>query len=377
MKVVVIGAYPDSIIDFRGEMIKAMVNKGHEVLVMSAPASPQVVAAVESLGAKFQPYQVQRNGLNPFVDLKTFWQLRQMMKDFQPDKVLAYTIKPVIWGGLAARLFANIEFYALITGLGYAFERGSFLRNSVNMIVKRLYHASLKSAKRVIFQNEDNRNLFSELGLCRPEQTARVHGSGVSLSQFQQQPLPQTKPIFLLIARLLGDKGIREYAHAAKVVKARYPGVRFLLVGPEDTSPDKIPMTEVNQWQADGTVEYLGPTDNVLPFIEQCHIYTLPSYHEGLPRTVLEAMAVGRPILTTDTVGCRDTVINSENGMLVKVKDSQSLAQGMVTLLESQQHWADMALASRKYATELFDVDKVNCHILSIMQLEEMSGSTE
>ncbi|WP_284295489.1 glycosyltransferase family 4 protein [Thalassotalea loyana] len=369
MKVAVIGAYPDSIMSFRGAMIKAMVDAGHDVLVMSAPASAKVVKDVESLGARFQAYDVQRNGLNPIADLKTFWQLRNMLKSFQPDKVLAYTIKPVIWGGLACRLHRNVEFYGLITGLGYAFEKGSLLRNLVNGLVKFLYRISLKKARHVIFQNNDNLALFVKLALCKDAQTKRVHGSGVSLSHYPFTPLPEQPPTFLLIARLLGDKGIREYVAAAETVKKSYPDCRFVLVGPEDSSPDKIEMSLIHQWHEQGVIEYLGETKNVLPFIQSCHVYTLPSYHEGLPRTVLEAMSVGRPILTTDAVGCRETVIDNRNGRLVKVKDSQALAEAMQWFLANQEQWGEMASASREFATELFDADKVNTEILSILNL--------
>ncbi|QOL26576.1 glycosyltransferase family 4 protein [Thalassotalea sp. LPB0316] len=370
MKVVVIGAYPNSIVSFRGAMIKAMVDAGHQVLVMSAPASEQVIQAVESLGASFQSYQVERNGLNPFADLRTFWQLRKMLKSFKPDKVLAYTIKPVIWGGLACRLTKGVEFYGLITGLGYAFETGSLLRNTVNALVKQLYRISLRPAKQVIFQNNDNLALFVRLKLCTQSQARRVHGSGVSLRHYPQTPLPEETPTFLLIARLLGDKGIREYVYAAQQVKQLHPDCRFLLVGPEDSSPDKIDMSQIEQWHQRGTIEYLGETNNVVPFIQACHIYTLPSYHEGLPRTVLEAMSVGRPILTTDAVGCRDTVIDNKNGRLVKVKDANALAQAMLWFIANQAQWPAMAQASREFATELFDVDKVNRDILQIMALD-------
>ena len=369
MKVVVIGAYPDSILSFRGAMIKAMVDAGHQVLVMSAPASDQVIKGVESLGATFQSYDVQRNGLNPIADIKTFLQLRKMVNVFQPDKVLAYTIKPVIWGGLAARTRKSTQFYGLITGLGYAFEKGGLVRNAVNTLVKMLYRVSLKNAVKVIFQNNDNLQLFTQLGLCQQYQTARVHGSGVSLTHYPQTPMPEQPPTFLLIARLLGDKGIREYVAAAKQVKQQNPSARFLLVGPEDTSPDKIEMAQIHSWHEEGIIEYLGETKDVVPFIQQCHIYTLPSYHEGLPRTVLEAMSIGRPILTTDAVGCRETVIDNKNGLLVKVKDSHELAQGMQWFLDNQEQWPMMAEASRDFAMRLFDVDKVNSHILELMSL--------
>lgn len=369
MNIVIIGAYPNSIISFRGELIKKLVKDGHQVTVMSAQASNSIEQKVNELGASYRAFAVQRNGLNPLIDLKTLWQLIQTFRTIQPDRVLAYTIKPVIWGGIAAKFFRNIEFYGLITGLGYAFERGSWQRNLVNTLVKFLYRQALKNSAAVIFQNEDNKQIFINQKLCTAEKAHRVYGSGVDLSQFSPAPLPDKPVTFLLIARLLGDKGIREYAQAAEIVKQRYPEAIFQLLGPEDSSPDKIAMSQIAQWQHRGAIEYLGETDNVLPFIQQCHIYTLPSYHEGLPRTVLEAMAVSRPILTTDVPGCRDTVIAQKNGKLVVAKDGQQLANAMMWFIENSSQWQAMADESRRIAVTLFDVNKVNQAIVNIMQL--------
>lgn len=369
MRVLIIGAYPNSIIGFRGQLIKKLVDSGHQVLVMTAAAEQETVEQLQDLGAEFLSYNVQRNGLNPIADIKTFWQLSKAIRQYKPHKILAYTIKPVIWGSLASKLVSKADFYALITGLGYAFTKGSLLRNSVSMAVKYLYRFSLLSAKAVIFQNEDNRKVFVEEKIVPLWKTHRVFGSGVNLTQYKQAPLPENEATFLLIARLLGDKGIREYIAAAGIVKQKYPEATFQLLGPEDSSPDKISLAEISQAEREGTIQYLGETSDVLPFLQNCHIYTLPSYHEGLPRTVLEAMAVGRPILTTNTSGCRDTVIDSQNGFLVPVKDEVQLAIKMIWFIEHRSSWVDMANASREYATELFDVKKVNDEIYKILNI--------
>ena len=367
MKIVIIGAYPNSIIGFRGPLISAFIKAGHEVTVMTADASVDVVREVTALGATFRPYLVERNGLNPIADIRTLFEIKKALQILKPDHVLAYTIKPIIWGGIAARLIGFKNFHAMITGLGYAFEKGSFTRNSVNFIVKHLYKYSLANAKSVIFQNQDNRQLFIALGLAESKKCYRVFGSGVDVSEYQQQALPRQDTTFLLIARLLGDKGIREFADAAKIVKQRYPDTKFQLLGPYDSSPDKISVTEVTQWQAQGHIEYLGETVNVKPFIEACHIYTLPSYHEGLPRTVLEAMSIGRPILTTDAAGCRDTVINGVNGWLVPPRNVDELVSRMIWFIEHPKQWQGMADYSRKMVVDKFNVVQVNEAISSIM----------
>ncbi|MCI2283344.1 glycosyltransferase family 4 protein [Colwellia sp. MSW7] len=370
MRVLIIGAYPNSIVGFRGQLIKKFVDSGHQVLVMTAAAEQGVIDEVQSLGAEFKSYDVQRNGINPFADIKTFWQLVKAIRKFKPDKILAYTIKPVIWGGLAVKLVSKADFYALITGLGYAFTRGSFLRNVVNTAVQFLYRFALLSAKGVIFQNEDNRSVFIEKKIVPQFKTYRVYGSGVNLTEYAQVALPKHETTFLLIARLLGDKGIREYIAAARRVKEQYPKIIFQLLGPEDSSPDRIPFSEIKAAEQAGIIQYLGETDNVLPYLQKCHIYTLPSYHEGLPRTVLEAMAVGRPILTTNACGCRDTVIDNENGFLVPVKDEVALANKMVWFIENSSAWSSMAHAGRKYAMQFFDVEQVNNELFAIMKIK-------
>ncbi|MBA6391633.1 glycosyltransferase family 4 protein [Colwellia sp. BRX10-3] len=369
MKIVIIGAYPNSIIGFRGPLISTFVRAGHDVTVMTAHASADVVADVTALGATFQPYPVERNGLNPIADIRTLLAIKKTLQVLKPDQVLAYTIKPIIWGGIAARIVGFKNFHAMITGLGYAFEKGSFARNLVNFIVKHLYKCALAKTKSVIFQNQDNLKLFVELGLVEAEKCYRVFGSGVDIDEYQQQPLPRQATTFLLIARLLGDKGIREFASAAKIVKQRYPEAKFQLLGPYDSSPDKISMAEVSQWQTAGHIEYLGETDNVKASLNACHIYTLPSYHEGLPRTVLEAMSVGRPILTTDAAGCRDTVVNGENGWLVPTRNVDALVSRMIWFIEHPEQWQPMANKSRKMVEDNFNVKQVNEAIGNIIGL--------
>lgn len=370
MRVLIIGAYPNSIIGFRGQLIKKFVDSGHQVLVMTAIADQSVIVEVNNIGAEFLAYDVQRNGLNPIEDIRTCWQLAKAIREYKPNKILAYTIKPVIWGGLAAKLVSKADFYALITGLGYAFTKGSFLRNIVNTIVKYLYRFTLWNAKGIVFQNEDNKQVFIKERIVSRLKTHRVFGSGVNLTHFAHTPLPKGDTTFLLIARLLGDKGIREFIAAARLVKQQYPETIFQLLGPEDSSPDRIPMSEVRKAEEEGVIQYLGETKNVLPYLANCHVFTLPSYHEGLPRTVLEAMAVGRPILTTNTCGCRDTIINNQNGFLVPIKDEIALASKMVWFIENRPFWEGMADASRKFATQLFDVEQVNSEISEIMGLK-------
>ncbi|MEF2141919.1 glycosyltransferase family 4 protein [Vibrio alginolyticus] len=368
MEIIVIGALPSSLYNFRGELIKLLLKYNKRIVTSAAEANENEISRIKGLGASFVEISINRNGLNPVDDIRTLFSIYSIYRELRPSVALAYTIKPIIWGGIAAR-FANVEsFYAMITGLGYAFQKGGAAKNLLNTLVKFLYRSALKKSKGVIFQNRDNMQVFIDEGIVSKEKCFLVNGSGVDLSHYSLSPLPST-PHFLLIARLLGDKGIREYAQAAKLVKQKHPEAVFELVGPEDPSPDGIKLDEVHQWTESGVIKYSGATTDVRPFIENCAIYVLPSYHEGMPRTVLEAMAMGRPILTTDVPGCRETVIDGENGWLVEKANAEQLAEKMLWFIENQDKWQEMGKSSHDMAYEKFDVHKVNAEILKIMGL--------
>lgn len=369
-KVLVIGVLPESLINFRGELIQAIKAHNKMVLTVSAPLSKNLSQDFKSRGIQHCAVAFQRNGLNPLVDLKSCMSLYRLYKKEQPEFALAYTIKPVVWGGISAR-FAGVRFYALVTGLGFAFQGEGLKRKFLTKLVSFLYKVSLSHATKVIFQNEDNRQLFVQRNIVPHEKTEVVNGSGVDISRFNHALLPELNSgvQFLCIARLLGEKGLREYAEAAVFVKKRYPTARFILVGPEDTSPDGIPLDEVNQWVANGAIDYQGSTSDVRTFVEMSHVYVLPSYHEGLPRSTIEAMAMGRPVITTDAVGCKETVKEGVNGFKVPVADAKKLADKMIWFIEHPEQIEPMGQASRKMTEDKFDVHKVNTRMLEIMGL--------
>ncbi|MGR5336192.1 glycosyltransferase family 4 protein [Vibrio gigantis] len=367
---VLIGTLPSSIYNFRGKLVKAIVRSNVTMYACAHNANDEEREKIESLGVEFNDYYVSRSGLNPLNDIKTLSSIIGIYKQTSCTIVLAYTIKPIVWGGLAARFAKVPSFYAMVTGLGYAFQKGCFAKNLLNSLVKFLYRAALKKSKGVIFQNRDNMQVFINERIVPREKCFLVNGSGVDISHYKVSPLPP-KPHFLLIARLLGDKGIREYAKAAEIVKQQYPEAVFELVGPEDPSPDGIKLDEVNKWVSSGAIEYSGATTDVRPFIDNCSVYVLPSYHEGMPRTVLEAMAMGRPILTSDVPGCRETVVNGENGWLVEKANVEQLAERMIWFIENQEQWSVMGEKSHIMANEKFDVHKVNAEILKIMGLSD------
>lgn len=365
-----IASYPDSLIKFRGPLLRALVAEGLNVHVAAPDLAdvPDVRAELEALGITLHDIGLKRTGTNPVADLKTMAELWRLMRRIRPDYVLGYTIKPVIYGSLAAWLARVPERFALVTGLGYAFTgEATGKRGVLRKLIQRLYRFGLSKGHKVFFQNPDDEALFRQLALL-PADTPScvVNGSGVDVADYALAPLPE-KPAFLLIARLLGDKGVREYAKAARKVKAQYPDTTFRLVGWIDNNPDAINQQELDEWVNTGTVEFLGRLADVRPAIADCNVYVLPSYREGTPRTVLEAMAMGRPVITTDAPGCRETVIDGDNGFLVPVKAVDELAAAMIRFAENPELADQMGKRSRQVAEQKYDVHRVNESMLAEM----------
>jgi glycosyltransferase involved in cell wall biosynthesis len=368
-KILVCAGVPRSLLNFRRELIAKMVARGHEVIA-AAPSSPKnIVEELASMGVSFRGIPLNRAGLNPLRDLHTLSAIRQLYAEERPDVVLAYTAKPVIYSGLAARR-GKPAVHAMITGLGYGFGSGSLRQRMVGLAMQELYRASLRRCAGVFFQNPDDCELFRKRRLLpRSLKAQMINGSGVNLSWYAPAPLP-SEPTFLLVARLLVEKGVRQYAEAAAKVRAKYPGTRFLLVGDLDPNPASIHAKELDSWQTSGAIEYLGRLEDVRPAYEQASVYVLPSfYREGTPRSVLEAMAMGRPVVTTDAPGCRETVVDGLNGFLVPVKNAQALAEAMEKFIKNPALIPGMGQESLRMAREKYDVHKVNKVILKAMGL--------
>lgn len=372
-RVLVLAGLARSLINFRGPLLREMVARGHTVIA-AAPTddhSDEVAQALSEMGLRFVAVPLARGGLNPWQDLQSYRALVRLFRVHQPDVVFAYTAKPVIYGGMATRKVGGVRFYPMITGLGYAFTKGGGLkRKAVRSLVQGLYRLGLATANAVIFQNPDDESLFRALKL-QPQDTPSfgVHGSGVDLAAFPPMPLPDA-PVFLMLARLVADKGVREYLAAARQVKQRYPNAAFCLAGGLDSNPASIKAAELKAWVEEGVIEYLGTVRPVQTALAACRFYVLPSYREGTPRSVLEALATGRPVITTDAPGCRETVVHGENGLLVTPRDAEALAAAMIALIEMPE--ADiqrMADASLAMARDKYDVHKVNAEILSVMGL--------
>jgi glycosyltransferase involved in cell wall biosynthesis len=374
MKIIVIASLAYSLINFRGRLIAAMIEQGHDVRVCAPDYDPEIEDQLKAIGATYLHMPMARAGMNPLVDTVTlFWLMRCFWRE-RPAVVLAYTQKPIIYGGIASRLVGISRFYAMVSGLGHVFsDGGSRLLPYVRRVVSVLYRLALARAKAVfVFNSDDRAEMMRHHIIGKDSRVIQVPGSGVDLHHYARAPLPKGPPTFLMIARLLRNKGLIEYVEAARRVKAQYPDARFQLLGPLDANPAAVSREMVDQWQADDIVEYLGETRDVRPYLAAATIFVLPSwYREGLPRTILEAMAVGRGVITTDMPGCREPIVPGVNGLLVEPRSALSLADAMLRVCTDPLMPARFATAARKTVEDRFSVERVNTLLLSAMDMGE------
>jgi glycosyltransferase involved in cell wall biosynthesis len=358
-RVALLGSYAPSLLNFRGPLISAMVSAGYEVHAVAPGIDLPTSAKLRDLGAIPRSIRLSNSGLNPLANMKTARDLEHLFRTMKPHTVISYTIKPVTLGSIAAHRAHVPNIVALITGLGYAFTGGPSLKRRIARVAGTLlYRRALAKCSRIIFQNPDDEADFRAWGLVGTRaNTFQVNGSGVDLQRFAPAPL-ESKPDFLMIARLLGDKGVREYATAAAALKVRYRQARFALAGYLDPSPDSLTQAELDAAIAGG-IDFLGQLDDVRPAIAASSVYVLPSYREGTPRSVLEAMAMGRPIITSDAPGCRQTVADGVNGRLIPPRDAKALEAAMERFITDSEQIAPMGAASLARAREIFDVERV------------------
>jgi glycosyltransferase involved in cell wall biosynthesis len=371
--ILVIAGYPPSLVNFRGPLLQAMRDECWPVEA-AAPRLRQdgpTIARLAQMGIAAHDIPLARSSMNPFADLRLLFSLVRLMRRRRPGIVLAYTPKACMFGLIAGFIARVPRRYALITGIGYAFIGNDARRRLALRMSTLLYRSSLKRADKLFFQNPDDVALFRQLGLFPASVPALVvNGSGVDLAHFRLAPLPAGPIRFVLAARLLSTKGIREYAAAAAVVRRRHADVEFDLVGGFDDNPDSITPAEVDAWQRAGTLAWHGEVADIRPIIAKAHVFVLPSYREGTPRSVLEAMAMGRPVITTDAPGCRETAVDGVNGFLVPPRSVDDLAQAMARFVEAPELVRQMGGQSRAIAELKYDVHEVNRQMLHEMGLD-------
>lgn len=368
MKIAVLSSHTGSLFWFRMDMMKEFIKQGHFVIALGPENEEVWGRQFKDNGIEYRQFFVERNGINPFKDFKTCKDLYSFMRKEKPDKVFTYQAKTVIYGSLAAKFNGIKEVYPLIAGLGSVF-RGNGLRNKIfKKIMKIEYKVACNASKKIFFQNHDDVQEFINNRLVDVGKTIIINGSGVNIEKFAPRPLPE-KPAFLFIGRLIKDKGLIEYLEACRKIKDKYPYVRCMLVGPYDSNPSAVKPQELEKYITNEVIEYFGEQSDVRNFISNCTAYVLPSYHEGTPKTVIEAMAMGRAIITSNAPGCRETVKDGENGYLVAVKDINGIAEKMEFLILNPNVCVRMGNKSLNIAKEKYDVKIVNQSIMKTMGL--------
>lgn len=353
MKVIIVLNTAWNLVNFRAGLIRALVAEGHEVVAV-APQD-EYAPRLAALGCRFVALPMDNKGTHPGRDLLLFLRFLSLLRRERPDVFLGYTVKPNVYGSLAAHAL-GIPVVNNIAGLGAVFIRDNWLTR----LVRLLYKTALSRSQHVFFQNDEDMRQFVEQGLVVADKVSRLPGSGVDLCSFYyspMQPLGNRAFRFLLVARLLWDKGVGEYVEAARMVRRKYPAAKFQLLGFLDVkNPTAVSRAQMDEWVAEGVVEYLGVADDVQPYLAAADCVVLPSYREGVPRSLLEAAAMGRPIVTTNAVGCRDAVSDGVNGLLCRVADAGDLAEKMAQMIAlSPEARAAMGQRGREKVEREFD----------------------
>jgi glycosyltransferase involved in cell wall biosynthesis len=342
-----------NLVNFRAGLIRALVAQGYEVVAV-APYD-EYAPRLAALGCRFVALPMDNKGTHPGRDLLLFLRFLKLLRNERPDVYLGYTIKPNVYGSLAAHSL-SIPVVNNIAGLGTAFIHDNWLTR----LVRGLYKTALTRSHHVFFQNDEDKRLFIKLNIVLHDRVSRLPGSGINLDIFCHEPmsLSENRPFrFLLVARLLWDKGVGEYVAAARMVRLKYPAATFQLLGFLDVkNKTAVSSAQMNEWVNEGVVEYLGVADDVKPYLAVADCVVLPSYREGVPRSLLEAAATGRPIVTTDAVGCRDAVDDGVSGLFCRVADAADLADKLLQMMEmSSENRTTMGLAGRRKMELEFD----------------------
>lgn len=367
-RIAVLSSHTPSLFWFRMDMMRKFQRCGYEVFAVGNESTKVWEEKFLEYGITYKEIFVSRNGVNPLDDVKTLRSIKRILKEIKPDKIFTYQAKTVIYGGMAANQLGITEVYPLIAGMGSVFLKNDLKTRIIRTVMTTEYKLGMHKCPVVFFQNHDDEQVFRKNHIINNQKVVMLHGSGVNLDKFHVEPLPK-QFAFLCISRLIRDKGVLEYLEASRSVKKEHPEVRFLLVGPYDSNPSAIKPEELQAFIEDGSIEYYGEQVDVRPYLAQCNVFVLPSYREGTPKTNLEAMASGRAVITTDAPGCKETVVDGENGYLVPVKDVGALCEKMTYFIEHPMLVSEMGKNGRRKAESIFDVEVVNMRICEAMGL--------
>lgn len=373
LKIIIIGTVASSIYSFRLDLIKSFLARKYQVYAFVSEYTPEDLEKIKSLGAIPITYQLNRGGLNPLADIISTYQLSKKIKAIQPNLVFSYFAKPVIFGSMAAKLAKVPKIFAMLEGLGYTFterpERLTIKTKIIRKIQVFLYRLSLPLVDKVIFLNPDDPKDLLEKYNINVKHVEVLGGIGLNFSDYPYKSVMQMESVrFLFIGRLLKEKGIHEFIRAAEIVKKQYPNAVFTVLGAIDNmNLGALTQAELDKYIRSGLIEYPGQVQNVPEWIANHHVFVLPSYREGVPRSTQEAMAIGRAVITTDVPGCRETVEDSVNGFLVEPWNPKALADKMIYFIENREQIQIMGNESYRIAQEKFNIEKVNQRLIDIL----------
>ena len=373
-KIILVGTVASSFYGFRADLIRAMRVKQYTVYAFTSEYTDADLKQIESLGAIPMTYELNRGGLNPLSDIVATYKLLKKIREIKPDLVFSYFSKPIIFGTIAAKLAKVPKIIGMLEGLGYTFtEQPEGLAKKTELIKKvqvLLYKFALPQLDKLIFLNPDDPKDLIDQYAINVRKVEVLGGIGLNLKEYPCQPIINIQqPInFLFIGRLLKEKGIHDFLNAAKIVKEKYPETQFTVLGAIDPhNLGALTQSELDELISSNIIDYPGHVDNVKDWIAMSHVFVLPSYREGVPRSTQEAMAIGRAVITTDVPGCRETVEHGVNGFIVAKWNPEALAEKMIYFIEQPEQIEKMGYESYKIAQEKFDARKVNERLLKIL----------
>jgi glycosyltransferase involved in cell wall biosynthesis len=363
-RVVLLSGFAPGLLYFRRPLLRGLIAAGHEVIAAAPDEDPRVAPAIREIGAEWRPIEFDRNRVRPVHDLRFLRDIRKLIRETKPDRLLCAMLKPNIYGGWAAHS-EGVPSAAMVTGLGTVFMNPGWRRS----IAARMLRRACRHHDLIFVQNpEDRRDLLDLNVVEHAAKLVQTAGEGIDLAAFPLTTLPD-RPIFLMLARLLEAKGVREYLAAAAKVRVRCPDAVIRLAGIEDPASGGVPVDEVRAAERRGEIEYLGFVEDVQSAIADCSVCVLPSWYEGTPHSLLEGMSMGRAIITTDVRGCRETVVDRETGLLVPVRDPKALAAAMERLALDPELRSSMGRAGRNLAEQRFSADSVVEQMLTSLRL--------
>ncbi|MBR3319630.1 glycosyltransferase family 4 protein [Candidatus Saccharibacteria bacterium] len=366
-KILMIAPKTDTFVNFRGDLIRDIRKKGYDVTVVIP--EDDCKKFFKENGVKTRLINLDKNSTSVLNTLAYYRDLKTIIAEEHPDKVFSYTIKPVIFGSLAAHSVGVKEIYSLICGLGLLFSSYSMKIRALRAICGVLYKRALKHNSKVIFQNQDDIDEFIKRKYVKKSQCELVNGSGVNLEKFKRNKLPRNIS-FIMVSRVLKEKGVLEYFEAAKIVKEKYPEVHFTYIGAIDKNKNAINLEMLEPYIKEKIVEYVPETKKVEEYLAKSSVFVLPSYYrEGIPKTLLEATAMGRPIITTNTPGCKETVIEKKNGLFVKTRSIDDLSNKIIYVIKHKDSLQKMGDASYAICLEKFTIGAINNRMKQIMRI--------